>query len=226
MGTRSQIHFRYLAVLIAYSFVANAGELPPKLESAITKAKDKFANEYQAAKEGLGKAFDSVEEDLRKNPKLNSQQLLDAIKGVELEKGRFDKHGRMPLSQPMRLATLAYLKRVKQAEKDLGKAYEPAIKHYLKNKKDEENANELTAQRTNLLAPATLAVVHRLDNDVTWTLKSDGSAGPGRTWTITDKDFTVNNNGFEMKCVVQANGIDVDGVGVDGKTFKAKIVEP
>ena len=226
MGTRLQFHVLNFAILVVCHLGAEASELPAKLESAITKANDKFAKEYQAAKEAFGNAFDSVEEGLRKNPKLSGAQLTEAIKCLELEKDRFDKHGRIPLSQPMRPATRTFLKRVKEAEKDLSKAYEPAIKYFQKSKKDDEKANELVAERTNLLATATLAVVHRLDNDVTWILRSDGSAGTGRTWTMNDKEFIVNNNGFEMNCVVRANGIDVDGVGADGKTFKAKVVEP
>lgn len=231
MRFQRQISAVLVISLALFHCAAIAGDLPPKLEQDLARAKETFSNEYKAANDALSEAFDKGIENLRKSSKLSGDSLVKAIETLETEKVRFEKHGRVPMSQPMRGATVLYLKRIQRAENALANVYKPAIEHHTKKKADDE-AKILLADKEAVIAPKTVIVLKRLDHGFVWELKSDGSGG-SRTWSIDSKSLVVTyrdaklpDRKFTYTCVVHANGTDFDCVDETGGKFRATLVEP
>lgn len=219
-----------LITAIWVSQVSADGELPPKLEQDLTRAKEAYRDEFKAANEALSEACGKAIENLRKSSKLSGDPLVKAIESLEAERVRFDKFGRVPLSQPMRSATVLYLKRIQKAEITLSKVYDSAIAYYTKKKQDDD-AKQLVADKDTVIVRNTVIHLQRLDTGVVWTLLSDGTDGP-RTWSIDAKSLVVKYHDaaraftLTYTCQVQANGTVFDCTQHDGYKFRAVLVEP
>lgn len=219
----------FLSLALCCRLVMGA-DLPPKLEKELTLAKEEYNDEFKAANDALSVACDKCVENIRKSSKLSGDEQAIAIGTLETEKTRFEKHGMIPLSQPMRASTVLYLKRIQKAEFVLAKVYDRAIQHHTKNK-DDDDAKAILADKEAVLSSKKVIHLKRLDNGYEWELNSDGGGG-SRTWSIDSKALVVKYHDearaftLTYTCYVQPSGAVFDCVAQDGGKFRAVLVEP
>ncbi len=204
------------------------------MSRAIDKSLGDYGNACQIADEKRSAAFDkeiALVRKLRREKADDRQRLIDTI-GVE--KATFEKHGTIPFSPRMRDRAIQYLNSLGKARQPLSKTYDEAIRHFQKEN-DDDAASEVTAEKEKVLAPKVVGV-WRCEGGrtkFTFTLYSDGTGAPDRTWTLGNDGMVVTNRsprapkgGYIDKCVIDETGRSLVLKNQEGFSVKGKRIDP
>lgn len=221
------------ALLLTLSFVLTAyssDPLPTTIARGLKDAKEKFTSESEEAKLDLLAAFTEATDRLRDTPRITDAELAAGIETISAEKERFEKTGRIPFSQPMRAATITYLKRTNSAHTLLTKWYDKAAAHHLRSKNDTA-ALAVKAEKEKVIDARIVGTIQRLDHPFKWALRSDATADGSRTWSLDTKYLVVKFHDparptvWTHTCLVHPDGQHFDCIDQSGGKFRAKLID-